>query len=247
MLFKFRGLIPTTILFFILVYHWINLKDQPDTSFYLRNDFYLLCLIPALAGLFIRGLTVGHSPKGTSGRNRHSQLANTLNTTGMYSMSRNPLYLGNFLIWLAIVSLTGNVFVLLAFVIFFYLFYTQIIIEEERFLRQEYGDAFIKWRDRTPKFFPRISQYKPSVHGFNWRKIIRKEKNGIAAVLGLFWLFRIMISLSLEEQSLANSISDNWVWSCIALIGVTYYITVKLLVKFTHRLDNPPSTINKQD
>ncbi|MGB8874133.1 MAG: hypothetical protein WCC75_12145, partial [Desulfobaccales bacterium] len=44
----------------------------------------------------------GLPPRGTSGRNTQGQVAETLNTTGIYSLVRNPLYLGNFLIWLGL-------------------------------------------------------------------------------------------------------------------------------------------------
>ncbi|MBP1885245.1 methyltransferase family protein [Sinorhizobium mexicanum] len=59
------------------------------------------CLALALVGLAIRAFTVGHAPKGTSGRNTRKQIAESLNTTGMYSLCRNPLYFGNAVIYLA--------------------------------------------------------------------------------------------------------------------------------------------------
>src|SRR5690606_23492978 len=55
------------------------------------------CLVVSLIGLAIRIYTVGYTPRNTSGRNTaQGQLAETLNTTGIYSIVRHPLYLGNF-------------------------------------------------------------------------------------------------------------------------------------------------------
>ncbi|MDR2152686.1 MAG: DUF1295 domain-containing protein, partial [Helicobacteraceae bacterium] len=71
----------------------------------------LAVLISAL-GVAIRVYTIGYKHKGTSGRNTKTQQASALNTKGIYSLTRNPLYLGNFLIgWGVIVythSLTLN-------------------------------------------------------------------------------------------------------------------------------------------
>ena len=56
------------------------------------GDFWGSCAIAiSFLGLFVRGITAGYAPRGTSGRNTKSQVAEVLNTTGMYSISRNPL------------------------------------------------------------------------------------------------------------------------------------------------------------
>ena len=59
-------------------------------------------------GLGIRVFTVGFTPKNTSGRNTAEQIADVLNTSGIYSMVRHPLYVGNFFMWLGIGLLTQN-------------------------------------------------------------------------------------------------------------------------------------------
>ena len=58
----------------------------------------IFCILISFTGLAIRILTVGWIPEGTSGRNTKGQLAESLNTDGLYSVIRHPLYLGNFLI-----------------------------------------------------------------------------------------------------------------------------------------------------
>src|SRR5216117_3927460 len=55
------------------------------------------CFLVSLAGLLLRFVTVGYAAKRTSGRNTRAQVAATLNTTGIYSLVRHPLYLGNYL------------------------------------------------------------------------------------------------------------------------------------------------------
>ena len=58
----------------------------------------------------MRFYTVGTTPKETSGRNTNQQVAAVLNSTGMYSMLRHPLYLGNYLIWVGLSIATFNLY-----------------------------------------------------------------------------------------------------------------------------------------
>ena len=60
-----------------------------------------------LAGLAVRAVAVAYAPDGTSSRDTHRMRAPSLNTTGLYSVVRNPLYLGNGLMWLGAVASLG--------------------------------------------------------------------------------------------------------------------------------------------
>jgi len=71
--------------------------SYPYGSHILDLMWEMLCLGVSLFGLAIRVWAVGCIPRRTSGRNtRKGQVANLLNTTGVYSVVRHPLYLGNF-------------------------------------------------------------------------------------------------------------------------------------------------------
>ena len=121
-LFKYRSYIPLAILVigtFIYLRTEISqadlwFKQAPYEGYYLA-----LCMLVSFLGFAIRVYTVGHTPANTSGRNTKEQVADTLNTTGIYSIVRHPLYLGNFFMWLGPVMLTGQIWFIVVFCLFY--------------------------------------------------------------------------------------------------------------------------------
>ena len=133
-LFRWRSYLPlitTVLLFFGLQYF-----SYPLGSHFLDELWELLCLMVSFVGLIIRALTVGWSSNRTSGRHTAQQVADTLNTTGMYSIVRNPLYLGNFLMVLGVVIFLRVWWIPFIYVLLFVLYYERIIFAEEMFLTQ---------------------------------------------------------------------------------------------------------------
>src|SRR5262245_10107591 len=101
LLFRWRSylpLVPAVLIFFGLAHF-----DYPFGSHLLDEIWELICLAVSFLGLAIRALTIGSAASRTSGRNTTEQVADRLNTTGMYSIVRHPLYLGNFFIVLGVV------------------------------------------------------------------------------------------------------------------------------------------------
>lgn len=110
----------------------------------------------SLLGLLIRIHAVGFSGKHTSGRNTaQGQVAEMLNTRGLYSVVRNPLYVGNYLMCLGIVMLTCNLWFVGVFTLIFWIYYERIVFAEEEFLRKKFGEPYLEWAAETPIFIPR--------------------------------------------------------------------------------------------
>ena len=85
-------------------------------------------------GLAVRVYTIGCVPEGTSGRNVKEQRADELNTSGIYSIVRNPLYLGNFFICFGLVAYPApSFYMILSYVLLFLLYHERIIFAEEEF------------------------------------------------------------------------------------------------------------------
>jgi len=88
--------------------------------------------------------------------------APSLCTSGPYSRCRNPLYLGNMIIYCGVVLVAGGQFVWpLLFIVFafFTLQYSMIISLEEETLVKLFGNEYRLYREIVPRLFPRLSPW----------------------------------------------------------------------------------------
>jgi len=194
-------------------------------------DFLFLCV--GFLGLGIRILTVGFTPKGTSGRNTgKGQIAEQLNTAGIYSMVRHPLYLGNFFMWLAPVLIVTDLWFTLFFCTFYWIYYERIMFAEEQFLRKKFGEIYLDWANKTPAFFPKFSLYKKSDLQFSFKNVLKREYNGFFGLVFTMTLFR-MVGFAVTTKQLYLDIP----WIIIFLTALFIFLSLKILKKFTKVLD----------
>jgi len=72
---------------------------------------------------------------------------------GPYQFSRNPMQLGELIIWLGWVFFFGSVSVLIAFLLLIVLLNFRVIPREERELEARFGDTYIRYKKRVPRWF----------------------------------------------------------------------------------------------
>ena len=228
-LFKNRSYLPLIILgiglavFVHTKYHEI---DNPDSWF--SEVFAYICLVVSLFGLFIRVVTVGHTPKNTSGRNtKAGQVADELNTSGIYSTLRHPLYLGNFFMWLGVAMLTENTWFIFAFIVFYAFYYERIMYAEEAFLRSKFGISYLEWAEHTPAIIPSFKLYLKAKYPFSIKKVLKKEKNGLWAVFLLFWIFDLTGTF-IVDGSFQPELTF---WLYAAISSTVIYLVLKVMKK----------------
>jgi protein-S-isoprenylcysteine O-methyltransferase Ste14 len=146
--------------------------------------FDWVCVGVSASGLALRVAAAGSVPRRTSGRNtRKGQVADDLNTTGVYSLVRHPLYLANFAIFFGFVLATGSPWFALAGVLAYWVYYERIAYAEEDFLLRRFGARFLSWARATPAFVPRVSAWRPPALAFRWRTALKREYRTVCATL----------------------------------------------------------------
>lgn len=234
-LFKYRSFLPLIVLF-IGTALYLRTEIYPET-FILEETPYeiyyeMIALIISLMGLFVRIYTVGHTPKNTSGRNtKQGQVADTLNTTGIYSVVRHPLYLGNLLMWFGPAMLTGHFWFIISFILFYWVYYERIMFAEEQFLRRKFDTKYLEWSKNVPAFIPNFKNFKKSGLPFSWKKVLKKEKNG------LFALFLIFCFFDISGEIIENGTDYNYFLIGMCILTGFSYIVLKYLKKKTDLLN----------
>jgi protein-S-isoprenylcysteine O-methyltransferase Ste14 len=224
-LFRWRSYIP--VLFFSVVLLSLG-HAKPLQNGFADKLWELFCLSISYFGLVIRIITVGYTPSRTSGRNTSGQVAESLNTTGIYSLTRHPLYLGNFLMWFG-VSLFPRLWWLSALcILIFWVYYERIMFAEEAYLRDKFGEKYLKWAEKTPAFVPNFRNYVKPDLPFSYRKVLRKEYNGFfAAPLCLFVLEMASKYLS------GYPVHADTMWVIIMAFSVTIWATLRMVKRHT--------------
>lgn len=194
----------------------------------------VLCVAISFTGLGIRALTIGHTPAGTSGRNTHDQVAETLNTTGMYSIVRHPLYLGNFLMWLGIALFPHNFYFAGLICLAFALYYERIMMAEEQYLREKFGERFEVWARNTPAILPAVWQWQPPNLPFSIRNVLKREYSGAYALVLLFTVMEVAGDYFVEGVFQLEP-----GWAGFLIVGTVAYLILRTLRKNTRILHVP--------
>lgn len=223
-LFRWRSYVPLALVVILLaaMQHF----TYPYQSHALDTIYDFFCLGVSFLGLAMRAATVGFVGDRSSGRNTDGQVADTLNTTGMYSLMRHPLYFANFVIWVGIALFPRiwwcPVIVLLALV----MFYERVIFAEEQFLQRKFRAAFESWAAKTPALWPRFSNWRPPAMPFSIRYVLRRENSTFFAVILSFFTLETAGTIVVE-----GTYRPDWIWVVVVVISAAIYIVLKILKK----------------
>lgn len=192
-------------------------------------DWLIPLALPAAAlGVGIRAWVAGHVPGGTSGRGTLAQRADLLNSTGPYSLCRNPLYLGNYFMWVSVALFSGSLLWVVGTTLYFWSCYLRIIICEERFLLREHGEGYQRWAQDRPSLLPSFRGWRRSTLPYCWRTALKREYSG---VMGLVVTLAALAFVSRSRLLGRPSLDETWM---LALAATTLlYLVARTLKKRT--------------
>lgn len=154
----------------------------------------------ATAGLALRGWAAGAIDKGAE-----------LAVHGPYAHTRNPLYLGSFVIGVGLAVSGGHWAWPLVFAGFFLVVYVPTMRREAVELTDRFGSRYLEYAAHVPGFSVRLTPYRmpaladgdpeagpPSGSGFSWRRYMRYREweatLGVLAMMGALaaktWVLR---------------------------------------------------------
>jgi protein-S-isoprenylcysteine O-methyltransferase Ste14 len=228
-LFKRRSWLPVFMI--VAGIFAMYMGNRQAILFDMRDEFIFLGV--SLLGQLIRILTVGFTPKNTSGRNTvNGQIADELNVTGIYSILRHPLYLGNFFMWLGPVLFLRSVEVTLVFILLYWLYYERIMFAEEQFLRRKFGEIYDKWSETVASFIPYSIKYIPSNLPFSVRNVLKREYNSFVNIFVVFTIMDVFRNYFLSERIYLTPM-----WLYLLASAFVIWISVRTIHKRTKWLE----------
>ena len=228
-LFKRRSWLPAFMIGAGIIMMYLG--NRQSIIFDMRDEFIFLGV--SFFGQVIRILTVGFTPKNTSGRNTtNGQIADELNVTGIYSLIRHPLYLGNFFMWLGPVLFLRSLGVTIVFGLIYWLYYERIMFAEEQFLRRKFGDIYDKWSEKVSSFIPYSFKYIPPGLPFSVKNVLKREYNSFVNIFVIFTLLDLFRNYFLSERIYLTAM-----WIYMLVVAVAIWLVVRIIEKRTHWLE----------
>src|SRR5689334_25441866 len=103
---------------------------------------------------------------------RRSRDVQRLVTYGIFAWLRNPLYVGNLMIWIGFVIGSGLLWFIPVAIVLFGVEYSLIVRYEEGVLESIFGAEYVAYKQRTPRWFPKPPS-KVAAGEYDWLEALR--------------------------------------------------------------------------
>jgi hypothetical protein len=106
---------------------------------------------------------------------------------GPFARLRNPLYVGNVLMYCGIGVMANALppWLVLIALLYFAFQYAMIVSLEEEFLEKEFGEGYLEFKKHVPRFLPRLKPYQAPAQEHqkpDWKGALRSERRTLQAI-----------------------------------------------------------------
>jgi protein-S-isoprenylcysteine O-methyltransferase Ste14 len=190
--FRYRSYTPVPLLLIAIFY--------PQYVPAMFRVYGLLGLSLVIIGEGIRIWSVGYA--GGITRTRSGDL-DKLVTTGPFAYVRNPIYIGNIIMYTGATLLLGCQFLVPIALVFFFVQYTFIVFYEENILEASFANEYIRYKEHISRWIPSFYiKLIPSEHRFRLREAVHSERRTLTAIV-------VLIGIALVKHIVWNLILAN--------------------------------------
>ncbi|MCP3900916.1 MAG: isoprenylcysteine carboxylmethyltransferase family protein [Desulfobacteraceae bacterium] len=122
----------------------------------------------------------------------------TIAIRGLYSITRNPMYLGRYFLILGGIVLTGNIWLIIIYTVFYYFYMVNRVKREEKTLTEIFGDDYLKYLDQVNRFFPsfKITNAK-TLFFFRWKLFFQNNAhiNILSVIITYAVIYNIIFNI----------------------------------------------------
>lgn len=140
----------------------------------------------ALFGILIRAWATGHIQKNDE-----------LTVSGPYALTRNPLYLGSFVIGLGFSIAGGNLAMPAMFLACFAAIYAPVMQREMEYLKHKFPSEYERYQATVPMFFPRLTPEGMGQGRFSFQRYVKhREYQALAGFVGALTFLILKLHIS---------------------------------------------------
>ena len=223
--FKYRNVL------FIFLYVLLFIPSSPlFSSDYFGPDYWhypiIIGLVITVTGQLIRGATIGLAYIIRGGQDG-KVYADKLVTEGIFNHCRNPLYVGNMLMLIGVGILSNSLIYTFVVIPLFLLIYQAIVLAEENFLRNKFGESFDQYCRRVNRWIPSLKGIGKTFRSmeFKWKRWILKEYN-----TQYVWLTGITLILLFKYPQLTEG--DDRKRNILLAIILPFLLLLYLIVRW---------------
>ena len=120
-----------------------------------------------------------------------------LATKGLYSLTRNPMYIGRFFLLAGLLILINKIWIILLFTVLYYFYTSNRVRREETKLHEIFGEEYKSYSSRVKRFMPSLNQFNVKyLMYFKWDLLVQNNGHwnlsGMLFIYFFFYLFTLI-------------------------------------------------------